>query len=60
MGYSAPSLVLFDEVFDPMKKKLLLKIVIRKNRNFSYEHLNFFRLIYSKSSFRSRLKVHLE
>ena len=42
MGYSAPSLVLFDEVFDPMKKKLLLKIVIRQIRNFSYEHLIFF------------------
>ena len=42
MGYSAPSLGQIDEVFDHMKKKLLIKIVLRKIRNLPDEHLPFF------------------
>ena len=55
MGYSAPNLVQLDDVFDPMKKKLLLEIVILKICKFPYENLIFFLASYSKVFFRFSL-----
>ena len=41
MGYSAPSLILFEEVFYPTKKNYYQEFLIAKIRNFPYEHLFF-------------------
>ena len=42
MEHSAPSSVQLDKVSDPMKKEILLKIVILKICKFPYENLIFF------------------
>ena len=55
MGYSAPSLILFEEVFYPTKKNYYQEFLIAKIRNFPYESPLFSRANYSKSSFSFKL-----
>ena len=42
MGYSIPSLVLFQQLYDLIKKTIFLKLLKRNDRKFPYEKLTFF------------------
>ena len=55
MGYSAPSLVLLDEDFHPVKKEAIIKNCYSQNLQISVWKPNFFLASYSKRSFRFRL-----